>query len=140
MSKPALRAQAVEALFLHCFMAIHAIGRTSRVLGSARLTLPKHRILGLAAVTPGITVGEVVSRLRITNQSVNGPLRLLISEGYVIAKIGLEDRRHKRLFATPKGRRHYARALAPNLAKIEDAFRAAGPEAVRGFLKVHQHL
>jgi DNA-binding MarR family transcriptional regulator len=82
----------------------------------------------------------MVKRLRITHQAVNGPLRQLIEEGYVVAKIGVEDRRHKRLYATRKGSRLYVRHLTENVARVEEAFRAAGPEAVRGFLEVHRRL
>ena len=135
-----LKTEAVAGFLLHCLTYIQATAISTRVLGAAGFSLTKQRILGLATLSPGVTVGEVVTRLRISHQGVNGPLRQLIKEGYVVAKIGVEDRRHKRLFATPKGSRRYVRSHAENVAKMEAAFRAAGPEAVRGFLEVHKHL
>jgi DNA-binding MarR family transcriptional regulator len=80
-----------------------------RSVGSS---LTKQRILGWATLTPGVTVGELISRLRITPQGANAPLRELIKEGFVVAKIGAKDRRQKHLFATRKGSRSYVRHLA----------------------------
>jgi DNA-binding MarR family transcriptional regulator len=137
---PSVKAQATEGFFLHCLTFIQLTAITARVLGNAGFSLTGHRILGLATLTPGITVGQVVSRLRLTHQAVNGPLRQLIKAGYVVAKIGVEDRRHRRMFATRKGSHRYLRVLVQNVAKLEHAFRAAGPEAVRGFLEVHHRL
>jgi DNA-binding MarR family transcriptional regulator len=137
---PGVRAQATEGFFLHVFTIIRLTSIVTRLLGSSGFSLTKHRILGLATLTPGITVGEVVGYLRLTHQSVNGPLRQLINEGYVVAEIGVKDRRHKHLFATRKGGRRYLRALTGHVAKFEEAFRAAGPKAVRGFLEVHRHI
>jgi DNA-binding MarR family transcriptional regulator len=111
-----------------------------QALGASGFSLTKNRILGFATLTPGITVGELVRALRVTHQNLNEPLRRLIDEGYIVAKIGEEDRRHKRLFATAKGSRLYRRVLAEQLAQLEEAFRAAGPDATQGFLEVHRHL
>jgi len=138
--QPALGAQAVEGYVLYCLAYVQTAAIAARVLHSVGSSLTKQRILGWATLTPGITVGELVNGLRITHQAVNAPLRQLIKEGYVVAKIGVEDRRHKRLFATRKGSRSYVRHLTENVAKVEEAFRAAGPDAVRGFLEVLRNL
>ena len=138
--KRVVRAQAAEGFFLHCLVAMHMSAIASKALGSAGFSLTKHRILGFATLTPGITVGALVRAMRVTPQSLHAPLRRLIDEGYVVAKIGDEDRRHKRLFATRKGGRLYLRVLGKNLDKVEQTFRAMGPKAVRGFLEVHRQL
>jgi DNA-binding MarR family transcriptional regulator len=138
--KVALRVQAVEGYVLYCLAYMQAAATAEKIVGSAGFSLTKYRILGLATLTPGITIGELVNRLRITHQGVNAPLRQLIEEGHVVAKIGAEDRRHKQLFATRKGSRLYVQILSANVANVEKAFRAAGPEAVRGFLEIHRRL
>jgi len=135
-----LKAQAVEGYVLYCLTYIQSAAIAARVMRSVGSSLTKQRILGWATLTPGVTVGELVSRLRITPQGANAPLRELINEGFVVAKIDAEDRRQKRLFATRKGNRSYVRHLAENVAKVEKAFRALGPEAARGFLEVHRHM
>jgi len=103
--KPALTVQAVEGYLLYCLAAIEAAATAERIVGSIGFSQTKYRILAATTLTPGITVGELVNRLRITHQAVNAPLRQLIHEGLAVAKIGVEDRRHKQLFATRKGSR-----------------------------------
>jgi DNA-binding MarR family transcriptional regulator len=55
-------------------------------------------------------------------------------------KEGAEDRRQKQLFPTRKGSRLYLRVIAKNIERVEQVFRAAAPESVRGFLDVHRRL
>ena len=135
-----VRAQAIEGFLLHCLMAMHLQAIASKALGSEGFSLTKHRILGFATLTPGITIGELVRALRVSRQALNRPLRTLISEGYVVAKNGIEDRRKKQLFPTRKGSRLYLRVIAKNIERVEQVFQAAGPQSVRGFLDVHRRL
>jgi len=129
-----------EAFFLHFFTNVQLTSLAMEELGASGFSMIKNRILSFATLTPGLTVGELVRRLRVTPQNLNEPLRSLIEGGYVVARIGQEDRRHKQLFATPKGARQYHRVLKAQLAHIEQAFDAAGPDAVKGFLEVHRQL
>jgi DNA-binding MarR family transcriptional regulator len=135
-----LNALATEAFFLHFFTHVNMTSTAMDALGASGFSLTKNRILGFATLTPGITVGELVRSLRVTHQNLNEPLRRLIDEGYIVAKIGVEDRRHKKLFATPKGSRLYRRVLGEQVKKLQAAFEAAGPAAACGFLEVHRHL
>lgn len=138
--EPGISSVAAEAFFLHFFANVHLTATARDALGASGFSLTKNRILGFATLTPGITVGELVRIFRVTHQNLNEPLRRLIQEGYLVAKIGEEDRRQKRLFATSKGSRLYRRVLSKQLAQLECAFAAAGPQAMRGFLEVHRHL
>jgi DNA-binding MarR family transcriptional regulator len=137
---PGVTARVAEAFFLHFFTHVHMTAAATKAFGVAGFSLTKNRILGFATLTPGITVGELVRSLRVTHQNLNEPLRRLIGEGFVVAKIGVDDRRQRQLFATAKGRRLYRRVLAEQVSRLEQAFRTAGPEAVRGFLEVHRLL
>jgi DNA-binding MarR family transcriptional regulator len=134
------RAQATEGFFLHCLMAVHMQAIASKALGAEGFSMTKHRILGFATLTPGITIGALVRALRVTHQALNRPLRALISEGYVVAKSGVEDRRQKHLFPTRKGSRLYLRVIAKNIGRVDQVFQGAGPRSVRGFLEVHRRL
>lgn len=138
--KDSTTSRATEAFFLHFFTHVTLAAAATEALGASGFTLTKNRILGFATLTPGITVGELVRALRVTHQNLNEPMRRLIAEGYIVARIGEEDRRHKRLFATAKGSRLYRCVLSTQLAKLEAAFEAAGPEATRGFLEVQRQL
>lgn len=99
-----------------------------------------HRILFFAVHSPGITVGEMLGALRVTHQNVRMPMKHLLDGGYLIARIGQSDRRHKRLYATARGKRLVETLMRRQIERLERAYRAAGPEAVEGFLLVHQYL
>lgn len=131
---------AMEAFFLHFFTHVHMTATAMEALGSTGSSLTKHRILGFATMTPGISVGELVKAYRVSHQNLNEPLRALLKDGYLVAKIGVEDRRQKNLFATAKGSRLFRKVLSEQLVRLQEAFDAAGPEATRGFLEVHRHF
>lgn len=131
---------AIEAFFLHFFTHVHMTATAMEALGSTGSSLTKHRILGFATMTPGISVGELVKAFRVSHQNLNEPLRALLKDGYLVAKIGVEDRRQKNLFATAKGSRLFRKVLSDQLVRLQHAFEAAGPEATRGFLEVHRHF
>jgi len=132
--------QAIEAFFLHFFTNVNLTAAASEALGPEGFSMTRHRVLGFATLTPGLTVGDMLRILRVSHQNLNEPLRRLIKEGYLVAKIDDEDRRQKRLFATPKGARLYRKVQSFQVARIERAFAAAGPDATRGFFEVHRHL
>ena len=137
---PAMRAQAMEAFFLHAFAYIHMSVITLRVVEREGLSVTKLRILALATLTPDLTVGDLVRHLRVTHQAVNEPLRELIRQGYIVAKVGLKDRRHKTLLATRKGSNLYMQH-AHRLAKLfEGAFRATSPGAATTVIRVFRRL
>jgi DNA-binding MarR family transcriptional regulator len=135
-----IRTQAADGFFLHCLMAMHMQAIAGKALGSEGFSLTRHRILGFATLTPGITIGELVQALRVSRQALHRPLGALISEGYVEEKNDPEDRRQKQLYPTRKGSRLYLRVIAKNIERVEQVFQAAGPQSVRGFLDVHRRL
>ncbi len=135
-----IRTQAADGFFLHCLMAMHMQAIAGKALGSEGFSLTRHRILGFATLTPGITIGELVRALRVSRQALNRPLGALISEGYIEEKNDPEDRRQKQLYPTRKGSRIYLRVIAKNIERVEQVFQAAGPQSVRGFLDIHRRL
>lgn len=135
-----LRSRAVEGLLLHTFANVNFAADALSTMQPHGLAKTHNRILTFAAMAPGVTVGEMVSALRVTHQNLNAPMRLLQQLGLLIAKIGSEDRRQKQLFVSAKGRRLVETALAKQKERVEAAYRACGWEAVEGFLKVQRHL
>lgn len=92
-----------------------------------------HRALHFINRSPGTTVNNLLAVLGVTKQSLNRVLRLLIGDGLVDSRVGDKDRRERHLYLTEKGA-----ALDDMLSEVQhtrmrSAYRAAGPEAVRGF-------
>lgn len=95
-----------------------------------------HRALHFIAGHPGITVAELLNILRITKQSLSRVLSALIAGEYVRQQQGVQDRRQRQLFLTEKGKLLERRIAAVQQAKVADAYREAGAEAVAGYRKV----
>lgn len=95
-----------------------------------------HRALHFIGGHSGITVAELLSILRITKQSLARVLSALIAQDFVRQQQGTRDRRQRQLFLTEKGRGLEKRIAALQQAKVAQAYRDAGAEAVAGYRKV----
>lgn len=95
-----------------------------------------HRALHFIGGHPGITVAELLNILRITKQSLSRVLSALIEGDFVRQQQGLQDRRQRQLFLTDKGKTLERRIANVQQAKVAEAYREAGAEAVAGYRKV----
>ncbi len=94
------------------------------------------RALYFIARHPGITVGELISILRITKQSLSRVLSGLQQAGLVENRPGVRDRRQRLLRLTAEGERLEREIDARQRAFLAKAYRNAGAEAVDGFRTV----
>jgi DNA-binding MarR family transcriptional regulator len=81
-------------------------------------------------------VGELLSILRITKQSLARVLGALVEQGYVAQAPGRADRRLRLLTLTAKGEELERRLFERQRARIVAAYREAGSGAVDGFRRV----
>jgi DNA-binding MarR family transcriptional regulator len=95
-----------------------------------------HRVIHFVGRHPQMTVGELLEILRITKQSLNRVLGQLVRQGFVVQHPGQRDRRQRLLELTLKGRELERQLSAPQRARIANAYRHAGSQAVKGFLEV----
>jgi DNA-binding MarR family transcriptional regulator len=95
-----------------------------------------HRVVHFVGRHPQMTVGELLDILRVTKQSLNRVLSQLIRQGFVVQTPGSRDRRQRLLDLTAKGRELEHQLSQPQRARVADAFRQAGEEAVEGFRNV----
>ena len=95
-----------------------------------------HRAVHFIHRSPGTTVGNLLTILGVTKQSLNRVLRTLFEDSLVEARVGKQDKRERHLYLTPKGA-VLERALSDaQRARMRAAYRAAGPQAVQGFRTV----
>ena len=97
------------------------------------------RALGVIALEPGVTVGEVIATLGITIQAINRTMVDLQKRSLVRAELDAGDRRRRRLFVTDEGRRIFEGVMADQIAVLRRATQARGTkgfEAYRAFLEV----
>src|SRR3954452_13656398 len=95
-----------------------------------------HRVVHFVGRHPQMTVGELLSILRITKQSLNRVLGQLVRQGFIVQHRGPDDRRQRLLELTASGRELERRLSARQRARGAAACRAAGSEAVAGFRQV----
>ena len=107
-----------------------------RILSDRGLGRAHHRALHFIDRSPGTTVNALLTVLGVTKQSLNRVLRALIAQGLVESRVGRRDRRERHLFLTPAGSELEHALSDAQRGRMRAAYRAAGPEAVRGFRQV----
>ena len=107
-----------------------------RILENMDYGRAHHRAVHFINRSPGTTVGNLLTILGVTKQSLNRVLRTLFEDGLVEARVGKQDKRERHLYLTDKGH-SLERALSDaQRARMRAAYRAAGPSAVQGFRTV----
>ncbi|MGE4481134.1 MarR family winged helix-turn-helix transcriptional regulator [Acidocella sp.] len=99
-----------------------------------------HRCLHWISRRPGLKVGELLSILDITKQSLTRVLGPLIREGYVSQVPGSKDRRQRLLTLTDKGATLERKLFEAQRKRLLTAYREAGGPAVDGFKRVMRGL
>ena len=97
-----------------------------------------HRVLHFVNRHSGLRVADLLDILTITKQSLSRVLKQLIDQGYVVQQAGSSDRRERLLFPTDRGRALAERLAAPQLVRLSEALKSAGPgaeAALRRFLE-----
>jgi len=135
-----LRKTALKAFLLHFFANVLLAADAEAALEPYGLTRLHNRVLILTAMNPGATVSDLLRAMRVTHQNLNAPMRQLIKDGLLVAKIGEKDRRQKQLYLTAKGRKLVQAVLNRQLARLEATLSNSGAEATNGFLAVHERL
>ncbi len=95
-----------------------------------------HRAVHFINRSPGTNVNNLLAILGVTKQSLNRVLRTLIEDGLVESRIGTKDKRERHLYLTDKGQSLERELSDAQRARMRDAYRKAGPEAVTGFRQV----
>ena len=95
-----------------------------------------HRAVHFVGRRPQMTVGDLLTILKITKQSLNRVLGQLVRQGFIIQHRGAQDRRQRLLELTEKGHELERQLSEPQRTRVGAAYRRAGAQAVDGFRKV----
>ncbi len=95
-----------------------------------------HRAIHFIHRSHGTTVNNLLAILGVTKQSLNRVLRTLIEDGLVESRVGTRDKRERHLYLTESGQALERELSDAQQARVRDAFRTAGPDAVAGFRTV----
>lgn len=94
---------AMRTLELVFFVHLQMANIADQVLAEHGLGRPHHRVLHFAGRTPGITVGSLMSLLRISNQALSRTTNQLTGMGLLEQRYSTEDRRVRQNHLTAKG-------------------------------------
>ena len=98
---------------------------------------PAHlRALNLIEQNPGINLGELIFRLKITKQSLNRVLRDLIKSKMIKQIQDDTDTRKKNLFLDKEGRTFFEAVYSTQKKRIFNALKNSEPESVVKFKEV----
>ncbi len=107
-----------------------------RVLEDLDLGRAHHRALHFIGRSPGITVGDLLTILRITKQSLARVLNALVEKGYVAQARGHVDGRQRLLSLTDSGQALERLLFDKQRERLATAYRESGGPAVDGFRRV----
>ncbi len=106
------------------------------ILAELGLGRAHHRALHFIGRNPSMTVGDLLSILGITKQSLARVLNELVRLGYVTQATGRQDRRQRLLTLTQEGQALERRMFEATRERLAAAYRQAGGASVEGFGRV----
>ncbi|HTN32325.1 MAG TPA: MarR family transcriptional regulator [Pseudomonas sp.] len=129
--------QIMEAFF-GAYRAFTA--KPDEMLARRGLSRVHHRILFFIAHQPDLSVSELLTRLGVTKQALNIPLRQLVEMQLVDSAPAVDDKRKRLLALTPEGIKLEQKLRQEQARTLQNVFGEVGEEAVAGWLKVNQAL
>src|SRR5499427_2495456 len=89
-----------------------------------------HRVIYFVGRNPGMPVSALLDILKITKQSLSRVLGQLVRQGFIVQRPGPRDRRQRLLELTAQGRELERQLSEPQRARVANAYRQAGLQAV----------
>tara|TARA_X000000368_G_C22766192_1_gene595082 strand:+ start:155 stop:592 length:438 start_codon:yes stop_codon:yes gene_type:complete len=95
-----------------------------------------HRAIHLIEKYEGLTVSDLLRKLKITKQSLNRVLKDLINNETIILKKGKIDSRQRKIFLNVKGKKLFEEIFLEQKKRIYNAFKSSDSDSVIKFKNV----
>ena len=95
-----------------------------------------HKAIHLIERHEGLTVSDLLGKLKITKQSLNRVLRDLIENKTILLKKGEVDSRQRQIFLNEKGKRLFEEIFLEQKKRIYNAFKSSDSDSVIKFKNV----
>jgi len=95
-----------------------------------------HRAIQLIERHEGLTVSDLLNKLKITKQSLNRVLRDLIINKAILLKKGEVDSRRRQIFLNEKGRKLFEEIFSEQKKRIYNALKNADADSVVKFKNI----
>ena len=104
-----------------------------KVLDKHSIGIAHHKVLHLLSMYEGITISELLKRLKITKQSLNRVIKDLIKMETIFFQKNQQDTRVKHIFLNDKGKKIFEKIFTIQKKRIHNAFLNSTSEEVLNF-------
>ena len=109
---------------------------SKKILSKYNIGLAHQKVIHLLSMYEGISISELLKKLKITKQSLNRVLKDLIKLEIIIFKKDDQDTRIKHLFLNEKGKKIFTEIFEVQKKRIHNALLNSSSEEVVNFDKV----
>ena len=107
-----------------------------KILDRYSIGLAHHKVIHLLSMYQGISISELLKRLKVTKQSLNRVLRDLIKTKMIKQIKDDDDTRKKNLFLDKEGKVFFEKIYELQKKRIFNALKSSNPESVIKFKEV----
>jgi DNA-binding MarR family transcriptional regulator len=104
-----------------------------KVLDKYSIGIAHHKVIHLLSMYEGITISEMLSRLKVTKQSLNRILKDLIKMETIFFQKNQQDTRVKHIFLNDKGKKIFEEIFTVQKKRIYNALLNSTSEQVLNF-------
>ena len=109
---------------------------SKKILNKYKIGLAHQKVIHLLSMYEGITISELLKRLKVTKQSLNRVLKDLIKIDIIIFKKDEQDTRIKHVFLNDKGKKIFNEIFTIQKKRIHSALLSSSSEEVINFDRV----
>ena len=104
-----------------------------KTLDKYTIGIAHHKVLHLLSMYEGITISELLKKLKITKQSLNRVLKDLVKLDLIFFKKDQQDTRIKHVFLNDKGKKIFVEVFTTQKKRIYNALLNSSSEQVLNF-------
>ena len=106
---------------------------SKKILNKYKIGLAHQKVIHLLSMYEGITISELLKRLKVTKQSLNRVLKDLIKLDIIVFKKNEQDTRIKHVFLNDKGKKIFNEIFEIQKKRIHSALLNSSSEEVINF-------
>ena len=107
-----------------------------KILDKYSIGIAHHKVIHLLSIYEGVSISELLKKLKITKQSLNRVLKDLIKLETIIFKKNKQDTRIKHIFLSEKGEKIFNEIFSTQKKRIYSALLNSSSEEVFNFNNV----
>ena len=112
------------------------VSDAKKVLDKYSIGIAHNKVIHLIYLYEGITISELLKKLKITKQSLNRVLKDLIKNDSVFIKKGEVDSRQRHIFLNEKGKKLFNEIFFEQKKRIYNALKNSDPDSVIKFKNI----